>query len=332
MKSTFLLTAVLLSLTSLCRANPEKTIKMAIPGVKGLLEIDAGPTSQTRVRPDGKEVQLRAFDRPDHLEITAFLQRVAFPASPERCREEWWPGTKGAVALQHDDLQDSAVKDGIARVEYIIPEFKGIKVRQKNVHAYLGSGDLCAEIHLSKAGFNPQDQKLFEDLLSSVRLIPDQETSPGEATSSSHDHDSKYYFGQGSRAFLQQDYSTAAGSYQKALDLEKQKRTLSKDNFRVLVDNLGMSYGMGHKLAEAKAIFEYGLTQDPEYPMFYYNMACVAGEKGKMGEALEQLKLFYKYKANMIQGESLPDPLTDDSFRNFVDDPKFVKEVHGMQK
>src|SRR5580692_1407097 len=74
----------------------------------------------------------------------------------------------------------------------------------------------------------------------------------------------------GSKVFLQQNYSQAADSYQKALDLEKQKRTLSKDYFRVLVDNLGMSYGITGKLQQAQATFVFGLTQDPEYPMFHY--------------------------------------------------------------
>ncbi len=48
--------------------------QMAIPGVKGALEFDVGiTTSESRVRPDGKEVQLRAFGRKDGLEITACL-------------------------------------------------------------------------------------------------------------------------------------------------------------------------------------------------------------------------------------------------------------------
>jgi hypothetical protein len=66
------------------------------------------------------------------------------------------------------------LKDGIARVEYVVPEFKGIKVRQKTIHAYLGAGDLCAEVHLSKAGFEPGDQSLFEEILSTAKLLPDR--------------------------------------------------------------------------------------------------------------------------------------------------------------
>src|SRR5215831_4603693 len=60
------------------------------------------------------------------------------------------------------------------------------------------------------------------------------------------------YFAEGSQAFQKQDFPSAATSYQKALDLEKKKRTLSKDYFLVLVDNLGMSYGISGKLDKAK--------------------------------------------------------------------------------
>jgi hypothetical protein len=308
--------------------------QMVIPGVKGVLEFDVGPVApETRVRPDGKEVQLRAFGRPDRLDITAFLQRVSFPASPEKCRDEWWPGTKKGP-FQRDNLQETIVKDGIARVEFIVPEFKGVKVRQKNIHAYVGASDLCAEIHLSKVDFKPEDQKLFEDLLASVKLLPDASPAADQSQNPSQpqDRDSSYYFGQGSKFFLQQDYAQAAGPYQKALDMEKAKRMLSRDYFRVLVDNLGMSYGISGNLPQAKATFEYGLTQDPEYPMFYYNLACTYGEMDKMDEALAQLRLVYKYKSNMIAGETLPDPMKDDSFRHFVGKDEFVKAVHEMQK
>jgi tetratricopeptide (TPR) repeat protein len=93
-----------------------------------------------------------------------------------------------------------------------------------------------------------------------------------------------------------------------------------------------MSYGISGNLEKAKATFEYGLTQDPEYPLFYYNLACMYGEMSKMDEALGQLRLAYKYKANMIPGEAFPDPLKDDSFRHFVKDEKFVNAVHDFEK
>jgi hypothetical protein len=335
MKISVALIWIFCSTVSFAQQGASNVAQLAIPGVKGIVRLDVGPTKfQTRVRPDGKEVQLRVANRADGLEITAFLQRVTFSASPERCRDEWWPGTKNAVPLQRDDLREPVVKDGIARVEYVIPEFRGVKVRQKNMHAYLGSGDLCAEIHLSKAGFQPEDDKLFEQVLGSVSLRPNERSADDNAqTPASTQLDTaQRHYSQGSKFFLEQDYVAAADQYQKALDLEKQKRSLSKDSFLVLVDNLGMAYGISGKRAQAKATFDYGLTQFPEYPMFYYNLACMYGEMDKIDEAIGQLRLAFQYKANMIAGETLPDPLQDDSFRRFVHKEEFVKAVHAMQE
>jgi len=81
----------------------------------------------------------------------------------------------------------------------------------------------------------------------------------------------------------------------------------------------------------AKETFEYGISQDPEYPLFYYLMACTYGEQGLMNESIEQLNLAFKYKANVIPGESLPDPLKDDSFRKSSHDKRFVDAVRDMQ-
>lgn len=332
MKTAALLVALLGSTSAFPQSSTGSHVQMAIPGVAGILELEVGAANpETKVRPDGKEVQLRAFGRPDHLEISAFLQHVAFPASAERCRDEWWPGTKKGP-FQRDDLQESLVKDGIARVEFIVPEFKGMKVRQKNIHAYLGDRDLCVEVHPSKVEFKPEDQKLFEEVLSTVKLLPDVNVSAAVTQNETHPPDSSFYFSQGSRFYLRQDYPAAAVAYQKALDIEKRQRTLSKDLFRVLVDNLGMSYGISGNLSRAEATFQYGLTQDPEYPMFYYNLACTYGEMAKMNESLAQLQLAYKYKANMITGEELPNPMKDDSFRHFVDKKEFVKAVRDMQR
>jgi tetratricopeptide (TPR) repeat protein len=307
--------------------------KIAIPGVKGALELDVGPGDfQTQVRSDGKEVQLRALQRQDGVEITAFLQRVDFPASPEQCKAEWWPGTKNSVPVQREGLRESG-KDGVATVEYLIPEFRGVKVRQKNVHAYLGANDLCAEVHVSKAAFQSEDAALFDQVLKTVRLIPDETPANVAAEpDTSQENGAESYFRKGSELYLQQNYPAAAEMYQKALDLEKEKHTLTQNYFRVLVDNLGMSYGMTGKLDQARETFEYGLTQDPEYPMFHYNMACYHGEKQELQESISELRLAYKYKGNSIPGESIPDPMQDDSFRYFTRNQTFVDAVRNMQK
>src|SRR5215470_1575579 len=176
--------------------------QISIPGVKGMLELDVGPTTwEAHVRADGRETQLRAMHRSDNLLVSAFLQRVKFPASAERCRAEWWPGTAKALRVKREELSQSE-RNGIAIVEYIVPKFQGLPIRQKTIHAYLGTRDLCAEVHLSKVQFVAEDQKLFDDLLATVRLLPD------ESAPSPQGQDLKnQYLAEGSRLYLQRKFA-----------------------------------------------------------------------------------------------------------------------------
>ena len=140
------------------------------------------------------------------------------------------------------------------------------------------------------------------------------------------------YMQQGSVFYLQRDFKKAIPPYQKAVNLEKEKPTLDKTLWRVLVDNLGMAYGISGDLKKAKEIFEYGLSKDPKYPMFHYNMACTYGEMNDPDKAIVYLKQAFEYKENMIKGEQMPDPSTDSSFQRFMNNDKFVKALKELNR
>jgi len=140
------------------------------------------------------------------------------------------------------------------------------------------------------------------------------------------------YLEEGSALFLKQEYKKAIAPYQKALDLEKAHPTIEKTLWKVLVDNLGMSYGITGDLKKAKEIFEYGISKDSGYPMFYYNMACTYGEMKDMDKAIEYLKLAFARKENMIEGEQMPDPATDSSFERFMKNQKFLDALKEISR
>lgn len=136
----------------------------------------------------------------------------------------------------------------------------------------------------------------------------------------------------GSAYYLERDFARAIGPYQKALDLEKKDPKLNKTFWRVLIDNLGMSYGITGDLEKAKETFEYGISKDDEYPLFYYNMACTFGEMGDEDKAIEYLRGAYERKENMIEGEHFPEPATDSSFKKFMKSEKFLAALADMKK
>jgi len=136
----------------------------------------------------------------------------------------------------------------------------------------------------------------------------------------------------GSRFYLQHDFERAIPPYQAALELEKKERTLQQNVWRVLVDNLGMAYGISGDLKKAKETFEYGLSKEPKYPMFHYNMACTYAEMDDVDNAIDSLRSAFEYKQNMIKGERLPNPWTDDSFQRFMKNDKFVSALRAITK
>src|SRR6202041_2155860 len=103
---------------------------------------------------------------------------------------------------------------------------------------------------------------------------------------------------------------------------------LDRTSWRGLVENLGMAYGITGDLPHAEVSFNYGLSKDPDYPMFYYNLACVNAERIGMDKTIDYLKKASPLKANPIAGEGMPDPRQDrpsqrlqspDHFRRIVD-------------
>jgi len=140
------------------------------------------------------------------------------------------------------------------------------------------------------------------------------------------------YAREGSAFFLKGNYQKAIEPYQKAIDLEKEQPKLDKNLWRAVIDNLAMSYGITGNLPKAKETLEYGMSKDPDYPMFYYIMANVYGEANDEDNAIVYLKRAYERKGNMIPGETFPDPMKDDSFQRFVKNEKFVKAVKELKQ
>jgi tetratricopeptide (TPR) repeat protein len=138
------------------------------------------------------------------------------------------------------------------------------------------------------------------------------------------------YAAEGSQHYLNGDFKKAIPPYQKAVDLEKKERKLEKNLWRAVVDNLGMSYGITGDIKKSMDVLNYGIEQDPTYPMFYYNVACGYGELGDEDNAIKFLRSAFKYRSNMIEGERFPDPMTDSSFAKFRDSEKFKRAIAEM--
>jgi predicted Zn-dependent protease len=128
----------------------------------------------------------------------------------------------------------------------------------------------------------------------------------------------------GHSLFRQEKFAEAIAPYEKAHELERSGKKLSVEEHRVLVDQLVMSYGMGGQIKKAHELLDSAIRQDPDYPLNYYNLACAFAEDGDKSKVLANLDLAFRWKANVLKGEQMPDPRSDSSFQKYVRDPDFV--------
>jgi tetratricopeptide (TPR) repeat protein len=140
------------------------------------------------------------------------------------------------------------------------------------------------------------------------------------------------YMRDGSAAYSARDYQAAIPPYKRALEIEQRSPKLDKKLWYVLVDNLAMSYGMTGDSKNARVVLAYGLSKDYNYPMFHYILAVTYGEDGDESNSLLHLRRAFEFRANMIEGETFPDPMTDSSFESFRDSDTFKKAVADMKK
>jgi tetratricopeptide (TPR) repeat protein len=318
------------------QGQPQERVSIAFSGKSWILEMDSpGFVVQTKEKKaDGREY-LVAENPETHVVVSVTLEQAKGGADSKTCPGYLLKRMQSLAGLKPTDIKFSEIAQ-MATVEYLIPEASGVPLKQKNFVACTAKEDVYADIHLSKIQFQSSDESLFMNVLNRVHFTdrPAVETlnrpTSGEAPSTKPSGTSMDYFREGSQYFIAHDYQRSIAPYQAALDLEKKQPQLSKKYWRVLVDNLGMAYGITGDLDHSEEIYKYGLSKDPEYPAFYYSTACVYAERNNMDGAMDYLQKAFARKANNIPGESMPDPRKDDSFQRFMSNERFRKFVDSL--
>ena len=172
------------------------------------------------------------------------------------------------------------------------PGQKRVEINQENRFLCFQHDNVFVDLHLSKANFMPGEETLFAPIFDSIKIFEGLKRT------------SMDYFLAGSSYYDQDDFKRAIPPYAQALALEQQDPKLEKKLWHVLVDNLGMAYGVTGDLEAARKIFEFGIQKDADYPMFYYEMAAYFGEKGDMQSAMTYLQQAYDRRGNFMPGEN----------------------------
>jgi len=223
------------------------------------------------------------------------------------------------VKNQKRDVRVNSDGTTMATASYLIAAMSDMPVRQQNAFGFYGDAHTCAEVHVSKANFKPEDQKLLDDQLG--RFIFDANYVPTSLD-----------FGTIASIFYNglKDYPSAAVYYQRALDTVPTPEPMPGYR-RLITDQLSMSYGLSGDLKHSRAVNEAAILRDPDYPLYYYNLACADAEQGNAADAQAHLRQAFERKSNTLPGEHLPDPATDDSILKLKKNKEFWAFVQTLK-
>jgi tetratricopeptide (TPR) repeat protein len=195
-----------------------------------------------------------------------------------------------------------------------------------SVRGFVATGDICGDLELYSNSSITGEDAVVKKIFASYRFDPTYAPQ----------FDSALLYAQ--VLYQAHMYKASGPMFEIALTKISENPALAakmmgneKTARRVVTDQAGMSYGMSGNIQKARSIFENGIVEDPDYPMYYYNLACADAEEKNLVAAKGHLQQAFARKANVVSGESMPDPTKDDSFLPYRNNKEFWAFLEGLQ-
>ena len=319
------------ALPGISQTQPRKPLTLVMPTGTGRIVIPAEDDFQWQslsLYDHGTRPVLLMRSKSSHLDISYVLfPNTTGSASPKICRDDVLNAAMhglspelGLADVKQVKKEDHSRVDGkpLAIGSFFVASMANAKVEQQNLFGVAASPSTCAEIHISLTSYKPTDEPTLMAHLDSFAFDPDYVPSAQD------------YFTLGSifyNAF--KAYDSAAFYYQRALDTLPATAPLNAR--RVLVDQLSMSYGISGQLKQSRGVNEAAIKNDPDYPLYYYTLACADAEQGKAADATLHLQQAFDRKANTLPGEKMPDPTQDDSIQKLKKNKEFWAFVQTLK-
>ena len=275
---------------------------------------------QTSAKPNGAEIGVRAVDGSKRFTILSFLFLVAeqAPMTSAKCRDGVMePLTKSNPSIKIAVQSQLARPDAppLEMVVYVGPGQDG-KV-MTSIRGFLAVGDLCGDLEIygndPSVVSDPNLKKIWESYHLDAQYVPQ--------------FNDVFLYAQ--ILYSNHLYQAAAPMFEQALAKLKDDSDQPKMR-RVTTDQAGMSYGLAGDVPKARALFNAAIAKDPDYPLYYYNLACADAAEKNLADARTHLQQAFARKANVIEGETMPDPTKDDSFLPYQNNKEFWTFVESL--
>jgi hypothetical protein len=247
--------------------------KLALPDHRGQLHWHAEGFKivESSAKPNGREIGIRGRDESGRLTFLGFLfvVREQAPLTSAKCRDSaLGPEKKSNPTLKVAETLEN-VHSGPPAVSVVTytAQGRGGKTAYM-VRGFVAVGDICGDLEFYSDSPIRADDADLRGIFASYTF--DENYIPKFG-------DDFVYAQILYKAHL---YKAAAPIFEMALTkLGEDSGANTKTVRRVVTDQAGMAYGMSGDVSKARAIFEKAVASDPDYPMYYYNLACADAEE-----------------------------------------------------
>jgi tetratricopeptide (TPR) repeat protein len=306
------------------QAAGKADFKLVLANHNGQLQWKAAgfKITETSAKPDGREIGIRAQDASGRLSFLGFLFQAPEqgPVTSAKCRDSSLEQEKADPTFKQTRMSEVARTDRIpvSVVDYSVQGKGGTPAY--SVRGFVASGDICGDLEVYSAEpIRSEDPELLQ-IFQSLQL--DEHYQPG--------FNDVFFYAQ--VLANSKEFAAAAPLFERAVTLARDAKGVDTKLWRrAATEQAGMSYGISGDTTKARAIFEAAIANDPDYPMYYYNLACADAQDKNLAEARKHLQQAFDRKANTLPGESMPDPTTDDSFTPYSNDKDFWSFLEGLR-
>jgi tetratricopeptide (TPR) repeat protein len=314
---------VLLSAGASAQTPKLKSLNLVAPEGRGRIIVPLGPQIKWQLvalYDNGTRPVVQFQDTGSNLN----LSYVLFPnstgsASPEICRDDVLNAAQRSLApipgladIKAAKKGDKTIASGthLATGSFFVASMANAKVAEQNLFGVASSAAMCAEVHVSKVSYTAADDAMMDAAIGGLNFDP------------TYTPIAQDYFMLATLLYqLPKSFGTAAVYYQRALDTLPTDAPLGAR--RLITDQLSMSYGIIGQIKQSRGVNEAAIKTDPDYPLYYYNLACADAEQGKAADAKLHLQQAFDRKANTLPNEHMPDPTQDDSIQKLKKNKEF---------
>jgi hypothetical protein len=179
LRQSILAVACLLVSLSGARGQEEKRLSFTIPEAPWTLTMPADnfKIAQKQMKSDGAGAYFYLTDEKQGLNLSMYIELATNCKDSKSCRDMIWQAGNPAWVNPQNVVQ-SEIGD-VSVCEFLIPSFQGMAVQQQNLYAEFVVDGFWVDMHLSKVLYKPEEHKLFERIIKSIRFDAKNKSNKG---------------------------------------------------------------------------------------------------------------------------------------------------------